>query len=90
MSFDIGPLPVVDAGDTAFICLLPGDIRRPVTSPLRVERERGRLRLRSGDVALIVPLEAEAALRTAPRTLLVEGEEETARVLTEVTFVWDL
>jgi len=90
MSREIGPLPVIETGETTLIALLPGELTPMTTHQGQVSRDRAGLRVRTPEVTLLFDLRAERALRAASRLLLIEAEGDQGRLLGELTLVWDL
>ncbi len=90
MSRQIGPLPLIETGETTLIALLPGELAAGGPRRGQVSRDRGRLRIAVPGATLLFDLAAERALRTAPRILIVEAEGGQARLLGELTLAWDL
>lgn len=90
MSREIGPLPLIETGEATMIALLPGELAAGGLRRGQVRRDPDCLRVSIPAVTLLFDLRAERALRAAPRLLLVEAEGDQARLLGELTLVWDL
>lgn len=90
MTPTLGPLPLIEADEATFVALLPGELAPAPSRQGRVSRDGGGLRVSCPDAVLLFDLRSERALRAAPRLVLVEAEGEQARLVGELTLVWDL
>lgn len=90
MTPTLGPLPLIEADEAAFVALLPGELAPSHHRQGRVGRDGGGLRVTCPDAVLLFDLRSERALRVAPRLVLVEAEGDHVCVLGELSLSWDL